>query len=112
MAAFLSTCTALEQQSVMPFLSSEGAKPAEIHRRIKTQYGDPRVSLQEVYGRTKKFKSGVTSVEGALRPDPAHRVVTNENIATAEIFLAFLAIQDMEFECLTHPFYSPLPHSQ
>jgi len=37
MAAPLSTCTREEQRSVIRFLSSEGVKPTEIHRRMEVQ---------------------------------------------------------------------------
>jgi hypothetical protein len=35
MAAPLATCTNEEQRSVIRFLSSEGVKPIEIHRRME-----------------------------------------------------------------------------
>ena len=40
MAAPLATCIKEEQRSVIRFLSSEGVKPSDIHRRMKVQYGD------------------------------------------------------------------------
>jgi len=40
MAAQLAICTKEEQHSVIRFLSSEGMKPVEIHRRMKVQNGD------------------------------------------------------------------------
>jgi len=49
MAAPLATCTKEEQGSVIRFLSSEVVKPIEIHRRMKFQYGDACLSLQQVY---------------------------------------------------------------
>jgi len=49
MAAPLSTCTREEQRSIIRFLSSEGVKPTEIHRRMEVQYGDAYLSLQQVY---------------------------------------------------------------
>jgi len=48
MAAPLATCTKEEQRSVMSFLSTEGVKPIEIHRRMEVQYGDACLSLQQV----------------------------------------------------------------
>ena len=42
----LATCTNEEELSVIRFLSSEGVKPIEIHRRMKVQYGDACLSLQ------------------------------------------------------------------
>lgn len=51
---------------------------------MKTQYSDLCVSLQQVYEWIREVQSGFASVEDALRPGQAHRVVTNENIAAAE----------------------------
>jgi hypothetical protein len=55
MAALLATCTEEE-------LHSEDVKPIEIHRPMKVQYGDACLSLQQVYGWTKKFMNGISSV--------------------------------------------------
>jgi len=49
MAAPFATCTKEEQCSVIRFLYSEMVKPIEIHRRMKVQYGDACLSLQQVY---------------------------------------------------------------
>ena len=66
------------------FLSSEGLKPIEIHRRMEVQYGDACLSLQQVYEWTRKFMNGISSVTDSLRPGQAHRVVTPEAIASVE----------------------------
>ena len=84
MAARLATCTKEEQRSVICFLSSEGAKPIEIHRRMKVQYGDACLSLQQVYEWTRKFMNGISSVTDSPRPGQAHSVVTPEAIAAVE----------------------------
>ena len=85
MAAPLATCTKEEQRSVIRFLSSEGVKPIEIHRRMKAQYGDDAcLSLQQVYEWTRKFTNGISSVTDSPRPGQAHRVVTPEAIAAVE----------------------------
>jgi hypothetical protein len=55
MAALLATCTEEEQHR-------EGVKPTEIHQPMKGQYGDACLSLQKVYGWTKKFMNGISSV--------------------------------------------------
>jgi len=81
MATPLATCTKQEQRSVISFLSSEGVKPIEIHRRMKVQYVDACLSLQEVCGWTGKFMNGISSVTDSPRPGQAHRVVTPEGIA-------------------------------
>jgi len=62
MTATLATCTKTEQPSVIRFLSSEVVKPIEIHRRMKVQYGDACLSLQQVYQWTGKFMNGISSV--------------------------------------------------
>ena len=84
MAATLATCTKEEQRSVIRFLSTEGVKPIEIHRRMKVQYGDACLSLQKVYEWTRKFMNGVSSVTDSPLPGQAHRVVTSETIAAVE----------------------------
>ncbi len=67
MAAPFEACTREEQRSVIRFLGSEGVNPSEIHRRMKMQYGDACLSLQQVYDWDRKFKSGVSSVAYAAR---------------------------------------------
>jgi len=71
MAALLATCTNEEQRSVIHFLSSEGVKPIEIHRRMKVQYGDACLSLQQLYEWT-KFMNGTSSVTDSPPPGQAH----------------------------------------
>jgi len=83
MAAPLSTCTR-EAAFCHSFLSSEGVKPTEIHRRMEVQYDDACLSLQQVYEWTRKFLNGVSSVADFPRPGQAHRVVTPEAIAAVE----------------------------
>jgi len=80
----LTTCTKEEQHFVIRFSSSEGVKPIEIHRRMKVQYGDACLSLQQVYQWTKKFMNGFSSVTDSPRPGQAHRVVTPEGIAAVK----------------------------
>ena len=84
MADPLATCTKEERRSVIRFLGSEGVKPIEIHRRMKVQYGDACLSLQQMYEWTKKFMNGISSVTDSPRPGQAHRVVTPEAIAEVE----------------------------
>jgi len=64
--------------------SSEGVKPIEIHRRMKVQYGDTCLSLQQVHDLTRKFMNGISSVTDSPRPSQAHRIVTPEGIAAVE----------------------------
>jgi len=84
MAAPLATCTKEEQRSFIRFISTEGVKPIEIHRRMKLQYGDACLSLQQVYEWTRKFRNGINSVTDSPRPGQAHPVVTPEGIAAVE----------------------------
>ena len=84
MATPFATCTKEEQRSVVRFLSSEGVKPIEIHRRMKVQYGDACLSLQQLYEWTGKFMNGISSVTDSPRPGQAHPVVTPEAIAAVE----------------------------
>jgi hypothetical protein len=81
MAAPLSACTREEQCFVICFLSSEGVKPTEIHRRMEVHYDDACLSLQQVYEWKTKFLNGVSSVADSPRPGQAHRIVTPEAIA-------------------------------
>jgi len=66
------------------FLSSEGVKPIEIYRRMKVEYGDACLLLQQVYEWTRKFMNGISSVTDSPRPGQAHRVVTPKAIAAVE----------------------------
>jgi hypothetical protein len=84
MTAPLATCTKEEQRSAIRFLSSEGVKPIENHQRIKVQYGDACLSLQQVYEWTRKFTNDISSVRDSPRPGQAHRVVTPEATAAVE----------------------------
>ena len=84
MAALFVTCTKEEQRSVIRFVSSEGVKPIEIHQRMKVQYGDACLSLQQVYEWTRQFMNGISSVTDSPRPGQAHPVVTPEGIAAVE----------------------------
>ena len=87
LAAQLATCTKEEKRSVIRFLSSEGIKHIEIHRRMKVQYGDACLSLQQVYEWTRKFMNGISSVTDSPRPGQAHPTVTPEGIAAVEAIL-------------------------
>jgi len=84
LAAPHATCTKEEQRSVIRFLRNEGVKPIEIHRRMKVQYGDACLSLQQVYEWTRKFMNRISSVTDSPRPGQAHRVVTPKDIAAVE----------------------------
>jgi len=66
------------------FLSSEGVKTIEAHRRMNVQYSDAFLSLQQVYEWTRKFMNGISSVTDSPRPGQAHPVVTPEAVAAVE----------------------------
>jgi len=51
---------------------------------MEVQYGDACLSLQQVYGWSRKFLNGVSSVTNSPRLGQAHRVVTPEVIAAFE----------------------------
>jgi len=59
-------------------------KPIEIHQRMKVQYGDACLSLQQEYEWTRKFMNGICSVTDSPQPGQAYRVVTSEAIAAVE----------------------------
>ena len=59
-------------------------KPIEIHRRMKVEYGDACLSVQQVYEWTRKFMNGINSVTDSPRPSQAHPVVTPEATAAVE----------------------------
>jgi hypothetical protein len=70
-AAPLATCTNEEQRSVTRFLSSEDVKPIENRQKMKVQYGDACLSLQQVYEWTRMFMNGTSSVSDSPRPGQA-----------------------------------------
>jgi histone-lysine N-methyltransferase SETMAR len=84
MAATLEACTREEQHAVVRFLGSEGEKPADIHRRMKMQYGDACVSLQQVYEWHRKFKIGVSTLIDAAHSGQPHTMTTPNAIAAVE----------------------------
>ena len=86
MAAPLATCTKEEQRSVIRFVSSEELKPVEIHRRMKLQYGDACLSLQQAYEWTRKFMNGVSSVtDWSGTPSSEDIVKENRRVTVNEI---------------------------
>ena len=72
MAALRATCTNEEQGSVIRFLSSEGGETRRNPSMNEVQYGDPCLSLQQVYEWTRKFMNGTSSVTDSPRPGQAH----------------------------------------
>ena len=54
--------------------------PSEIHQRMKMQYGDACLSLQQVYDWARKLKSGVSSVADAACSGRPHTADTPEMV--------------------------------
>jgi hypothetical protein len=54
---------------------------------MKVQYRDACLSLQQVYGWTKKFMNDISSTTDSPRPSQAHQVVTPEANAGVETFV-------------------------
>ena len=66
------------------FLSTERLKPNEIYRRMKVQYGDACLSVQQVYRCTWKVHERHHFCNRLYRTGQAHRIVTPEGIAAVE----------------------------
>jgi hypothetical protein len=80
----LETCTRHEQHSVIHVFSSEGVKPNEMLIRMKTQYGDACLALQQVCEWDRKFKNGVFTVADADCPSQPHTAYTPETVEQVE----------------------------
>jgi histone-lysine N-methyltransferase SETMAR len=123
-----------EQRAVIQFLGSEGEKPADIHRRMKRQYGDTCVSLQQVYEWHRKFKSGVSTLTDAahlllehymprgltinsesycdllqnhLKPEIRSKHHGLLNTCPHTVRATAKKITDLRLECIPQPAYSP-----
>ena len=84
MADPLAICTKEAQRSVILFFCAEEVTPIEIHRRMKDQYGDACLSLEQVCEWNRDSMNGISSVTDSPRPGQAHRGVTPEAIAAVE----------------------------
>jgi hypothetical protein len=80
----LEACTREKQRAVIRILGSEGEKLADICRRMKKQYRDACVSLQQVCEWHRKFKSGVSTLTDAARSGRPHTPTTPNSIAAVE----------------------------
>lgn len=81
-ATSLVACFREEQQAVIHFLSSEGEKPADIHRRMK-RYWDTSVQLQHICRCHRKFKGGMSNLVDAARSGWNH--TTNRSDTNTEL---------------------------
>ncbi|GFW70552.1 HTH_48 domain-containing protein [Trichonephila clavipes] len=81
MAFALQNSTIEEQRSVIRFLTVEGEKPAAIHRRMVTVYGEKCVSDKSVVRKwSTRFRAGRESVGDDQRPGQANTVITSDLI--------------------------------
>ncbi|GFY69673.1 HTH_48 domain-containing protein [Trichonephila inaurata madagascariensis] len=69
-----------EQRSVIRFLTAEGEKPAAIHWRMVTVYGEKCVSDKSFRKWSAHFRSGRKSVGDDQRPGQANTVITSDLI--------------------------------
>jgi len=75
--------------SVIRFLSSEGVKLIEIHRRMNVQYGDTCLSLRKMYEWTRKFMNGINSVTDSPRPGARVAALSAKINFFLEVFMHF-----------------------
>ncbi|GFY73805.1 HTH_48 domain-containing protein [Trichonephila inaurata madagascariensis] len=80
MAFALQNSTIEEQRSVIRFLTATGEKPAAIHRRMVTVYGEKCVSDKSVRKWSARFRAGRESVGDDQRPGQANTVITSDLI--------------------------------
>lgn len=69
-------------ERIIVLLGSEGEKLADMHCRMKMQYRDICMPLQQVYEWPWKFKSAVSNLPGAvhsIQPHIVNRPETNTN---------------------------------
>ncbi|PRD31945.1 UNVERIFIED_CONTAM: hypothetical protein NCL1_21952 [Trichonephila clavipes] len=78
MAFALQNSTIEEQRNVIRFLTAEGEKPAAIHRRMVTVYGEKCVSDKSVRKWSARFRAGRESVGDNQRPGQANTVITSD----------------------------------
>lgn len=75
-----------DQHAVIQFLTAEGCRPAEIHRRMAAVY-DKCYSKTAVKMWCCKFQKGRQQTADLRRPGQAHRAVTDENVSTIDLLL-------------------------
>ena len=74
----------IEFRAVIKFLTKEGAKAKEIHRRMADVYGDSSPKYSTVAKWSAEFKRGCDSLEGDPRPGPPADVISQEMIDRVE----------------------------
>lgn len=80
MAFTLQNSTIEEQRGVIRFLTAEGVKPANIHRRMLTVYGEGCVSDKSVRKWSARFRAGRESLVDDPRPGQANKIITADLI--------------------------------
>ena len=74
----------IEFRAVIKFLTKEGAKAKEIHRRMPDMYGDSSPKYSTVAKWSAEFKRGRDSLEDDLRPGSSADVISQEMIDRVE----------------------------
>ena len=74
----------IEFRTVIKFLTMEGAKAKEIHRRIADVYGESRPKYSTVAKWSAEFKRGRSSLEDDPRPGRSADVISQEMIDRVE----------------------------
>lgn len=72
--------SSVAQRVIIKFLTTEGVKPSEILRRLKTQFGDNTLKKTQVYAWHKQFLEGREAVENEGHRRRPRISVTEENI--------------------------------
>ena len=81
MAGVIRNPSRLEQRAVIQFLTAEGCRPVDIHRRMQAVYGDKSVSHTTVKNWTTMFQEGRELTKDLPRPGQAHIVASEDAIA-------------------------------
>ncbi|XKL66243.1 hypothetical protein PGB90_009663 [Kerria lacca] len=77
MSALSQPPSMLEQRAVIRFLTIENVSVTEIHKRLKSAYGNSVMSIQHVRKWRKLFKSGRVCIEDEERGGKPVSVSTN-----------------------------------
>ena len=77
-------CQNIEFRAVIKFLTKEGAKAKEIHRRMADVYGDSCLKYSTVAKWSAEFKHGRDSLEDDPRPGRPADVISQEMIDCVE----------------------------
>ena len=68
-----------KQRAVIEFLTKEGCRLSDIHRRLQVVYGDDTIDKSNVHRWMKKFKEGETSIEDKPRSGRPSTATTDTN---------------------------------